>query len=86
MQEAVCKLIRVWKKRQHHAARICQKLLLRLSISGDWYFRRGTTATERSLKDPPLPHLPTDDALPCPLYSTVYLPRKERRRIYVKRR
>jgi hypothetical protein len=75
MQEAVCKLIRVWKKRQHDVGPICQKLLLRISISGDWYHRRYTAATERSLKDPPLTHLPTDDApLHCiSLYSS---PRK----------
>jgi len=85
MQEAVCKLIRVWKKRQHHVGRICQKLLLRISISGDWCCRRCTIATERILKDPPLQHLPTEDALPSPLYFTVYLPRKERRKMDVTR-
>ena len=86
MQEVVCKLIRVWKKRQHHVGRICQKLLLRISISGDWCCMRCTTATERSLKDPPLQHLPIEDALPSPLYFTVYFPTKERRRMYMTRR
>ena len=86
MQEAVCKLIRVWKKRQHHVGRICQKLLLRISISGEWYCRRCTTATERSLKVPPLPHLPAGDALSSPLYFIVFLSRKERRRMEVMRR
>ena len=85
MQEAVCKLIRVWKKRQHHVGRICQKLLLRISISGDWCCRRCTIATERILKDPPLQYLPTEDALPSPLYFTVYLPRNERRKMDVTR-
>ena len=79
-------MIRVWKKRQHHVGRICQKLLLRISISGEWCCRRRTTATERNLKDLSLQHLPTDDALPFPLYFTVYLPRKERRRMDVARR
>lgn len=72
-------MIRVWRKRQHHVARICQKLLLRISIGGDWYFRRGTTATERSLKDPPLLHLTTDDALPCPMhFNCISLQERER--------
>jgi hypothetical protein len=34
MQEAICKLIRAWKRRQHQPAHICQKLLLRTDIIG----------------------------------------------------